>query len=180
MTAETTKRADHTATHDVTGSTLFTVIRDDRAKQAVPSSSGAALVPTITLDQPPLSPTVILVPGGDTGILLRDARDAGVAAAGNPRPVRHQRVLRLAAHLCGDDFARLLELGAEHAPQPPFGTGTPDQAGPALTELPRDLLAPWWKNGEHPARKPPGRARHRPDPPCVTAAHQSVLGSTED
>lgn len=38
----------------------------------VPSGSGVTLAPTMTLAQAPSNPTVILVPGGDTGILLRD------------------------------------------------------------------------------------------------------------
>lgn len=39
----------------------------------VHSGSGPALVPTTTLDTAPAEPTIVLVPGGDTGILLRDA-----------------------------------------------------------------------------------------------------------
>ena len=43
------------------------------ADEPVPSGSGPALVPTIRLDDVRAAPTVLLVPGGDTGILLRDA-----------------------------------------------------------------------------------------------------------
>jgi len=49
--------------------------------------------------------------------------------------------LRLVARLRGDDYARFLELGAEYDPQPPFGTGTPESAGPELTALAQDFYA---------------------------------------
>ena len=171
------------------------------AEQPVHSGSGVALVPTITLDEAQPGPAVLLIPGGDTGILLRDARamaairrlgqdtryvtsvcsgSIALAAAGllhgrratSHWSVRHllpgygavevdERVvqdgnrltaagvtagmdlaIRLVAQLCGDDYARFVELGAEYDPQPPFGTGTPEKAGPALTALSRDFLAP--------------------------------------
>lgn len=44
------------------------------AEEPVKSSSGVPIMPTITLDDAPAAPTVILVPGGDTGILVRDER----------------------------------------------------------------------------------------------------------
>ncbi len=47
------------------------------ADQPVPSGSGVTLVPTTTLAAITDAPEVILVPGGDTGILLRD--DAAIA-----------------------------------------------------------------------------------------------------
>lgn len=50
--------------------------------------------------------------------------------------------LRRVARLRGDDYARFLELGAEYAPQPPFGAGTPETAGADLTALARDFYAP--------------------------------------
>ena len=171
------------------------------AGEPVHSGSRVALVPTITLDEAQRDLTVLLIPGGDTGILLRDARamaaiqrlgqdtrfitsvcsgSIALAAAGllhgrratSHWSVRHllrgygaidvdERVvqdgnrltaagvtagmdlaIRLVAQLCGDDYARFVELGAEYDPQPPFGTGTPDKAGPALTDLSRDFLAP--------------------------------------
>jgi len=40
--------------------------------------------------------------------------------------------LALAAELAGDDVARLLQLGFEYDPQPPFDAGSPETAGPAL------------------------------------------------
>ncbi|PPF87548.1 hypothetical protein C5E07_16550 [Pseudoclavibacter sp. RFBJ3] len=42
--------------------------------EPVPSSSGVALMPTATLGDVSVAPEVLLVPGGDTGILLRDKR----------------------------------------------------------------------------------------------------------
>lgn len=171
------------------------------AGEPVLSGSGVTLMPTTTLDEVTGSPAVVLVPGGDTGILLRDAsaiatlqqlgQDArfvtsvcsgsiALAAAGllserratSHWSVRHlltgygaievdERVvedgnrltaagvtagmdlaIRLVAYLCGETYARFVELGAEYAPQPPFGTGTPDLAGSALTDLSRDFFAP--------------------------------------
>lgn len=162
---------------------------------------GVSLVPTMALDDVLVAPEVILVPGGDTGILLRDApamahlRRLGqgatyvtsvcsgsiaLAAAGlldRRRATSHWSVrhllagygavevdarvvedgnrltaagvtagmdlgIRLVSHLCGEEMARFAELGAEYAPEPPFGTGTPEQAGAALTALSRAFLAP--------------------------------------
>lgn len=56
-----------------TGATVHLVTTGD-ALDPVPSGSGVALVPTTTLETAPDAPTVLLVPGGDTGILLRDGR----------------------------------------------------------------------------------------------------------
>lgn len=167
----------------------------------VASGSGVPLQPTVTLREAPAAPAVLVVPGGDTGILLRDAdamtavRRLGesaryvtsvcsgsiaLAAAGllserratSHWSVRHllpdygavavdERVvedgnrltaagvtagmdlaIRLVAYLCGEDYARFVELGAEYAPEPPYGAGTPETAGPALTSLSREFLAP--------------------------------------
>ncbi|MFY1632273.1 DJ-1/PfpI family protein [Solwaraspora sp. WMMB335] len=49
--------------------------------------------------------------------------------------------LTLVGRLRGNDYARFLELGAEYAPQPPFGAGTPDTAGTELTALAHDFFA---------------------------------------
>lgn len=165
------------------------------------SGSGVTLMPSLTLDEVGSAPEVILVPGGDTGVLLRDApamahvRRLGeaatyvtsvcsgsiaLAAAGlltgrratSHWSVRHlltgygaievdERVvedgnrltaagvtagmdlgIRLVSYLCGTELARFAELGAEYAPEPPFNTGTPALAGPELTELSRDFIAP--------------------------------------
>ncbi|SEH76886.1 DJ-1/PfpI family protein [Mycolicibacterium rutilum] len=42
--------------------------------------------------------------------------------------------LRLAQHFYGDEVAREMELQAEYAPEPLFGVGRPDLAGPELTQ----------------------------------------------
>ena len=42
--------------------------------------------------------------------------------------------LAIVGRLCGEDVARELELHFEHLAEPPFGTGRPELAGPALTE----------------------------------------------
>jgi len=46
--------------------------------------------------------------------------------------------LTLAAQLRGDEAAKLIELGLEYNPQPPFDTGSPDRAGEALVEQSRE------------------------------------------
>lgn len=45
--------------------------------------------------------------------------------------------LTLAARLAGDDFAKAVQLGIEYDPQPPFDSGSPAKASPALVELAR-------------------------------------------
>jgi len=170
------------------------------AGEPVTSAGGLPLPPTTTLLDAPEKPTVLLVPGGDTGVLLADkpamaairrlGQAAGTVAsvctgaialgaagllqgrrATTHWSVRHllagygatptdERVtadgnvltaagvtagmdlaLALVARLRGDDYARILELVAEYAPQPPFGTGTPESAGPELAAIARDMLA---------------------------------------
>jgi len=167
----------------------------------VRSASGIPLQPTTTLVDAPENPTVLLVPGGDTSVLLKDSaaitaiRELGarsnlvasvctgaiaLGAAGlldgrratSHWSVRHllpgygatamdDRVvtdgnvltaagvtagmdlaLAIVGRLRGPDYARFLELGAEYAPQPPYGAGTPQAAGPTLTALARDFFAP--------------------------------------
>ncbi|WP_139195337.1 DJ-1/PfpI family protein [Curtobacterium sp. MCBA15_001] len=56
-----------------TGATVHLATTDDTL-DPVPSGSGVPLTPTITLADAPTSLAVILVPGGDTGILVRDAQ----------------------------------------------------------------------------------------------------------
>ncbi|GAA4661231.1 DJ-1/PfpI family protein [Arthrobacter cryoconiti] len=171
------------------------------ANVPVVSAGGLALMPTTTLRDVADAPTLLLVPGGDTGVLLADesaianirrlgqtgglvssvctgAMALGAAGLLEGRratshwSVRHllegygatrvdERVvedgnlftsagitagmdlaLLLVARLRGDNYARFLELGAEYAPAPPFGTGTPEAAGPELTQLARDFFAP--------------------------------------
>nr|WP_269330308.1 DJ-1/PfpI family protein [Kineosporia babensis] len=171
------------------------------ANEPVLSAGGLPITPTTTLQDAPASPTVLLVPGGDTAVLLKDhaamesirnlGHSAGTVAsvctgaialgaagllkgrrATSHWSVRHllagygaipvdERVvidgnvataagvtagmdlaLTLAAQLRGDDYARFLELGAEYAPQPPYGAGTPENAGPEMVALARDFYAP--------------------------------------
>ncbi len=40
--------------------------------------------------------------------------------------------LTLIAHIAGDDVAKMLTLGLEYDPAPPFATGSPDKAGPDM------------------------------------------------
>lgn len=177
---------------------LATTGADD---EPVTTSGGMRIMPTTTLDAAPTAPTMILVPGGDTGVLLADDRamaslqrlgraarivtsvcsgSIALAAAGlldGKRATSHWSVrhllpgygaievddrvvedgnvltaagvtagmdlaIRLVARFRGEDYARFLELGAEYAPEPPFGVGTPHLADPALVELSRDFMAP--------------------------------------
>jgi hypothetical protein len=50
--------------------------------------------------------------------------------------------LVLLSHLRDEETAKQTELLMEYAPKPPFNTGRPDLAGPALTELVRGGLGP--------------------------------------
>ena len=179
--------------------------------EPVLSASGVTLMPTRTLGEVSDAPEVFLVPGGDTGILLRDASamadlrrlgeaaayvtsvcsgSIALAAAGllegrratSHWSVRHllagygavevnERVVEdgnrltaagvtagmdlaitLVSYLCGEEMARFAVLGAEYAPEPPFDTGTPETAGPGLTDLSRDFLAPLIEELRAPAR----------------------------
>jgi cyclohexyl-isocyanide hydratase len=38
--------------------------------------------------------------------------------------------LTLAAELAGDEVAKMIQLGFEYDPQPPFDCGSPEKAGP--------------------------------------------------
>jgi cyclohexyl-isocyanide hydratase len=49
--------------------------------------------------------------------------------------------LVLAAELAGEEMARLLQLNFEYDPQPPFDCGSPEAAGPALTQRVRTMHA---------------------------------------
>ena len=55
--------------------------------------------------------------------------------------------LHLVARETHEDVARAIQLGIEYDPDPPFDAGTPEKAGPELTELIRSLEA----QGEVPA-----------------------------
>jgi cyclohexyl-isocyanide hydratase len=48
--------------------------------------------------------------------------------------------LRLAAELRGDDTARMIQLYMAYAPEPPFNSGTPETAPPALLEQARQSV----------------------------------------
>ena len=50
--------------------------------------------------------------------------------------------LRLAAELAGDDVARAIQLGLEYDPAPPFASGHPDVADPALVAQLRARFGP--------------------------------------
>lgn len=49
--------------------------------------------------------------------------------------------LVLAAELAGEETAKLLQLGLEYDPQPPFDCGTPQQAGPERVAVYDSLVA---------------------------------------
>jgi cyclohexyl-isocyanide hydratase len=50
--------------------------------------------------------------------------------------------LALAAELAGEDTARMIQLALEYDPQPPFGAGSPQGAGPELVARYRAMVAP--------------------------------------
>jgi cyclohexyl-isocyanide hydratase len=50
--------------------------------------------------------------------------------------------LALAAELAGEDVARMIQLALEYDPQPPFGAGSPEGAGPELVARYRTMVAP--------------------------------------
>jgi cyclohexyl-isocyanide hydratase len=49
--------------------------------------------------------------------------------------------LRLAAELRGDDVARAIQLQMAYAPEPPFDSGTPESAPPAILARAREAVA---------------------------------------
>lgn len=50
--------------------------------------------------------------------------------------------LALAAELAGAEAARMIQLALEYDPQPPFGAGSPEGAGPELVARYRAMVAP--------------------------------------
>ena len=48
--------------------------------------------------------------------------------------------LVLAARIAGEDVAKMIQLGIEYDPQPPFDSGSTKKAGPELVELVRTAL----------------------------------------
>ena len=50
--------------------------------------------------------------------------------------------LSVVAHVAGDDYAKAVQLAMEYAPEPPFESGTPEQADAATLQSVRELYAP--------------------------------------
>lgn len=61
--------------------------------------------------------------------------------------------LSLAAELAGEETARMLQLGFEYDPQPPFDCGSPQQAGPARVAAYQQGLAPRMQLAEEAVRR---------------------------
>jgi len=61
--------------------------------------------------------------------------------------------LRLAAELRGDDVARAIQLHMAYAPEPPFDSGTPETAPPAILKQARDSVAAITARREATARR---------------------------
>ncbi len=49
--------------------------------------------------------------------------------------------LQLIKKIVGNDFAQAIQLGIEYDPKPPFDTGAPDKAPPAIVELVRASMS---------------------------------------
>ena len=73
--------------------------------------------------------------------------------------------LRLAAELRGDDAAKAIQLYMVYAPEPPFNSGTPETAPPAILQQARQSVAGHHRatGGDRKARRGPARHRHRRD-----------------
>jgi cyclohexyl-isocyanide hydratase len=50
--------------------------------------------------------------------------------------------LRVAAELRGEDYAGFLTPALEYDPQPPFGTGVPEKAAPAVEKISHSAFDP--------------------------------------
>jgi putative intracellular protease/amidase len=61
--------------------------------------------------------------------------------------------LVLAARIAGEDVARAIQLGIEYDPEPPFDSGSPRSAPPAIVELVRGIAAQRTRT-EGPATEP--------------------------
>ena len=61
--------------------------------------------------------------------------------------------LRLAAELRGDDAARTIQLYMVYAPEPPFNSGTPETAPPAILEQARQSVRELTTRREETARR---------------------------
>ena len=84
--------------------------------------------------------------------------------------------LRLAAELRGEDAARAIQLHMVYAPEPPFDSGTPETAPPAILEQARRATAAITARREATARRVAARlgvdlpAAGNSDPGMVRAA----------
>ncbi|MGX1332258.1 transcriptional regulator GlxA family with amidase domain [Bradyrhizobium elkanii] len=61
--------------------------------------------------------------------------------------------LRLAAELRGDDAARSIQLYMAYAPEPPFDSGTPETAPPAILQQARQAVRAITTQREETARR---------------------------
>ncbi|WP_245312632.1 DJ-1/PfpI family protein, partial [Bradyrhizobium macuxiense] len=61
--------------------------------------------------------------------------------------------LRLAAELRGDDAARAIQLYMAYAPEPPFNSGTPESAPPAILQQARHAVRAMTAQREETARR---------------------------
>lgn len=65
--------------------------------------------------------------------------------------------LTLAAKLKGEEYAKWVQLVMEYAPAPPFKSGTPDDAGAALTKMTEAMFVPFTKAAASAAEKAKSR-----------------------
>ena len=61
--------------------------------------------------------------------------------------------LRLAAELRGEEAAQIIQLHMAYAPEPPFNSGTPETAPPAVLERARQSLSSVTAKREETARR---------------------------
>jgi cyclohexyl-isocyanide hydratase len=67
--------------------------------------------------------------------------------------------LTLLAHLAGDPFAMTTQLIIEYAPEPPFQSGTPDQAPPEVVTQANEFLGPFVEAAQAADEQSPGVIR---------------------
>jgi len=61
--------------------------------------------------------------------------------------------LTMLSVLCGEDVAKATQLGIEYDPHPPFDSGTPEKAGPQLTQAVLARIGPGLEKVREIARK---------------------------
>ncbi|MGL6074545.1 MAG: DJ-1/PfpI family protein [Fimbriiglobus sp.] len=61
--------------------------------------------------------------------------------------------LTLAAKLKDETYAKSVQLMMEYSPSPPFKSGTPEEAGPEISQHMKDMLAPFVKSATTAAEK---------------------------